>query len=52
MFADDTVLLDDSEEKLEKLVQEFGRVCRRRKLSVNETKSKIMKTERMEKRMV
>ena len=43
MFADDTVLLGDSEEKLERLVQEFGRVCRRRKLSVNETKSKIMK---------
>ena len=43
MFADDTVLLSDSEEKLERLVQEFGRVCRRRRLSVNETKSKIMK---------
>ena len=43
MFADDTVLLGDSEEKLERLVQEFGRVCQRRKLSVNETKSKIMK---------
>ena len=43
MFADDTVLLGDSEEKLERLVQEFGSVCQRRKLSVNETKSKIMK---------
>ena len=43
MFADDTVLLGDSEEKLERLVQEFGRVCGRRKLLVNETKSKIMK---------
>ena len=43
MFAGDTVLLGDSEEKLERPVQEFGRVCRRRKLSVNETKSKIMK---------
>ena len=43
MFADDTVLLGDSEEKLERLVQEFGRVCQRRKLSVNETKSKIMR---------
>ena len=28
MFADDTVLLGDSEEKLERLVQEFGSVCR------------------------
>ena len=40
MFADDTVLLGDSEEKLERLVQEFGRVCLRRRLLVNETKSK------------
>ena len=37
------MLLGDSEEKLERLVQEVGRVCRRRKLSVNETKSKVMK---------
>ena len=44
MFADNMVLLGDSEEKLERLVHEFGSVCRRRKLSVNETKSKIMKT--------
>ena len=36
MFADDTVLLDDNEEKFERLVQVFGRMCRRRKL-VNET---------------
>ena len=43
MFADDTVLLGDSEEKLERVVQEFGSVCQRRKLSVNETKSTIMK---------
>ena len=42
MFADDAVLLGDSEEKLERL-QEFGRVCQRRKLSLNKTKSKIMK---------
>ena len=41
MFADDTVLL--GEEKLERLVQEFGRVCRRKKLLVNETKSMINK---------
>ena len=43
MFADDTVLLGDTEELLERLVQLFGRVCQRRKLLVNETKSKIMK---------
>ena len=38
MFADDTVLLGDSEERL---VQEFGSVRRRRKLSVNETKIRL-----------
>ena len=43
MFADDTVLLSDSEEKLSRLVQEFGNVCHRWKLSVNEGKSKIMR---------
>ena len=34
-FADDTVLVDDSEEKLCILVSEFGRVCERTKLRVN-----------------
>ena len=43
MFADDAVLLGDSDEKLERLAQEFGRMCQMRKLSENETKSKIMK---------
>ena len=43
MFADDTVLLGDSEEKLNRLVQEFGSVCQRRKLTVNEGKSKVMR---------
>ena len=43
MFANDSVRLGCIEEKLKRLVQEFGRVFRRRKLSVNETKSKIMK---------
>ena len=33
----------DSEEKLCKLVSEFGRVCERRKLRVNVGKSKIMR---------
>ena len=35
LFADDTALLADSEEKLGRLVSEFGRVCERRKLRVN-----------------
>ena len=35
LFADDTALVAASEEKLRRLVSEFGRVCERRKLSVN-----------------
>ena len=30
LFADDTALVADSEEKLFRLVNEFGRVCERR----------------------
>ena len=41
LFADDTALLADSEEKLCRLVSEFGRVCVRRKLKVNVGKSKV-----------
>ena len=43
MFADDTVLVSDSERKLQKLVKEFGSVCKRRKLAVNVGKSKVMR---------
>ena len=39
LFADDTELVADSEEKLCRLVSEFGRVCKRRKLRVNVGKS-------------
>ena len=35
LIADDTALAVDSEEKLCRLVSEFGRVCERRKLRVN-----------------
>ena len=41
LFADDTALVSDSEEKLCRLVSEFGRVCERRKLRVNVGKSKV-----------
>ena len=34
LFADDTALVDDSEEKLCRLMSEFGRACERRKLRV------------------
>ena len=33
----------DSEEKLGRLVSEFGRVCERRKLKVNVGKCKVMR---------
>ena len=43
LFADDTALVADSEERLKRLVVEFGRVCERRKLKVNVGKSKVLK---------
>ena len=46
LFADDTVLVADSEEKLCRLVSEFGRVCERRKLRVNVGMSKVMRYSR------
>ena len=39
LFADDTALVADSEEKLCRMVSEFGRVCEKRKLRVNVGKS-------------
>ena len=42
LFADDTALEVDSEDKMQKLVEEFGRVCERRKLKVNVKKSKVI----------
>ena len=46
LFADDTTLVADSEEKLFILVSEFGRVCERRKLRVNVGMSKVMRCSR------
>ena len=48
LFADDAVFVADSEEKLRRLVTEFGRVCERRKLKVNVGKSKVMRCTRGE----
>ena len=50
LFADDTALVADSELKLCRLVSEFGRVCERRKLRVNEGKSKVRRFSRYENR--
>ena len=46
LFADDTAQVADSEEKLCKLMSEFGRICERRKLRVNVGKSKVMRCSR------
>ena len=46
LFADDTALVAESEEALQRLVGEFDRVCSRRKLRVNVGKSKVMRTTR------
>ena len=46
LFAYDTALVADFEEKLCRLMSEFGRVCKRRKLRVNECKSKVMRCSR------
>ena len=43
LFADDSALVADSEEKLCRLVSEFGRVCKRRKLRVKVGNSKVMR---------
>ncbi len=47
MFADDTVLVADSEGRLRQLVEEFRRVCKRRKVKVNGSKSKVMRCTRL-----
>ncbi len=46
-FADDTTLVADLEEKIRQLLEEFGRVCERRKMKINESKSKVMKYNRL-----
>ena len=45
-LADDTVLVADSKKKLERLVEEFDKVCRRRNLKVVVAKSKVMRSAR------
>ena len=43
LFADDAALVADSVENLQRIVEEFGRVCTRRKLSVNVDKCKVLR---------
>ncbi len=46
LYSDDTVLLAESEGMLQRIIDEFDRVCKRRKLKVNAGKSKVMVFER------
>ena len=48
IYADDTVLLAETEEGLRRMVGEFDKVCWRRKLKVNVSKSKTMVVSRKE----
>ena len=43
LFIDDTVLVDDSAEKLKRSVPQFGKVYQKRKLKINLGKSDMMK---------
>ena len=43
LFADDTVLVSDSMKALQEIVDEFEKMCFRRKLRVNVDKSKVMR---------
>jgi hypothetical protein len=48
LYADDTALVADKESTLQRLVTEFGKVCEKINLSVNVTKSKVMRLTRSE----
>ncbi len=52
IYADDTALLAESEGTLQRIVDEFGRVCKRRKLKVNAGKSKVMVLREQESRQL
>src|SRR5678816_2462308 len=43
LFADDSVLIADTKEKLRDLVLEFERACQGKGLKINSAKSKVMK---------
>ena len=43
LFADDTTLMAESENSLQRYLSAFVRVCERRKLKINVGKSKVVK---------
>ncbi len=52
LYVDDTVLLAESEGLLQKIVDEFDWVCKRRKLKVNAGKSKVRVFREQESRLL
>ncbi len=46
LYVDAAVLLSESEGMLQRIIDEFDRVCKRRKLKVNAGKSKVIVFER------
>ncbi len=52
LLADDTVLLAENERELQRVVDQFHSLCRRRKLRVNAGKSKVIVFERKEVEMI
>ncbi len=50
-FSDDTMLLAESKGGLQRVVNEFYSVCKRRKLKVNAGKCKVMVFERREEKV-
>ncbi len=52
LFANDTVLLVESERELQRVVDQFHKVCSRKGLRVNAGKSKVMAHEKIGVEMV
>ncbi len=52
LFADDSVLLTESEWDLQRVINEFYGVCKKRKLKVHAGKSKVMVFEGREEEVV
>ncbi len=52
LFADDTVLLAESERELQRVLDQFYSVCSKRELRINARKSKVIVFERKEVEMV
>ncbi len=52
LFADGTVLLADSEGDLQRVVNEFYRICKRRKLKMNAGKNKVMVFQKKEEEVI